>query len=211
MNYVIAVSHKVDELQQAQTLLIDALEFSLREQGEDFALLENGALNIRLIQQPKNAGHPLHLDVASKDLDAAVNFYAQHGFRQSEDVRWVHPFRQEIYLQGPDNIQLTVFREYNEDELGILPELETSLDWHDDALELTKRLIKSVPLSFRDNARHKIIAMAEADAIVAGLVEVDQDHAVRAIIKVTPDFQHQGLKDAMTKNGLEPKEFFADD
>lgn len=211
MNYVIAVRHRVDDLHHAQILLTDVLEFSLREQGEDFALMENGALNVRLIHNPKNTGHPLCLDVASNDLDAAVRFYARHGFNPPEDAHWVHPFRQEIYLHGPDNIHLTVFREYDEDELGILPELKTSLDWNDDALELTKRLIKSVPLTFRDNARQKIIAMAEADAIVAGRVEVDQALAVRAIIKVTPDFQHDGLKDAMIKNGLEPNDFFPDD
>lgn len=211
MNYVIAVIHFVSELQQAQTIFSEVLDFSLREQGEDFSLMENGALSIRLIQDLEQAGHPLQFDVSSQDLNASADLYARHGFCQLKDARWVHPFRQEICLQGPDYINLTVFRDYDEDELGILPELETSLDWHHDARELTKLLIRTVPIAFRHNARRKIIESAEADAIVAGLIEVDQATAVHAVIKVTPDFQHDGLRDEMIKNGLEPQEYFSDD
>lgn len=211
MNYVIAIVHFVKELQPAQTFLTEVLDFSLREQGKDFCLMENGALNIRLVQELEDAVHPLQLDVSSQDLDASVRLYVQHGFSLEKDIRWVHPHRQEICLQGTDHIHLTVFRDYDEDELGILPELVTSLDWHSDALELTKRLIKTVPIAFRHNARYRIIEMAEADAIVAGLIEVDQAIAVHAVIKVTPDFQHDGLKDEIIENGLDPRDYFSDD
>ena len=114
-------------------------------------------------------------------------------------------------MQSSVAVCLVISRDYNEDELGIMPPLQTALEWHEDALLLAQQLIKTIPVGFRDNARHKIIELAEADAIVAGQIEVDQQLAIRAIIKITPDFQHDALKDEIINNGLIVKDYFPDE
>ena len=211
MNYVMAVTHRVTQLQPVQQLLTQVLDFSVTTQGENFVLLENGALNIRLLQDVNNAADCLNLEVASDDLESSLIFFTQQGFSLSGQRYWIDSYREEVAMQGSDNIHLIVYRQYNEDELGIVPELETSLTWHDNARNLTQNLLKTVPVSFRDSARQKIIETAEANAIVNGAVEVDQDIAVRAVIQVTPDFQHERLKSEIIKNGLLLEHYFPED
>ena len=210
--YVSAVIHFVEDLQPTQNILTDVLEFTITEEGKGFAHLENGALCIRLIQNTDKAGQYLYLNVNSSDIDASIKLYQQHGFRQTGATHWAHSAREEAVMQlATASIYLIVAREYDEDELGIMPELKTSLLWHKEALLITQLLVKTIPINFRDIARTKIIAMAEADTIVSGQIEVDQPLAIQAIIKVTPDFQHDALKDEIIKNNLVIKDYFPDE
>ena len=208
MNYAIAVIHQVDDLNKAQAFLSQALDFHLHEQGDGWAVMENGALSIRLISGAGQASNSLHLDINSNNLNSSLDFFSKQGFSHLGESHWVSQWREEIYLNGPYQIRLTLFREYNEDELEILPDLPTSINWHKDALELTRKLLKSVPITFRDSARVKVTECAEADAIVDGRIEVDLEIAVLSLVKVTPDFQHESLKQEMDNNGLNSSQFF---
>ncbi len=211
MNYASTFILYVEDLPALQTILIDALEFTMTAQGKGFSVLENGALRIRLVHNSDKAGQILNLEISSTDIDAAIPFYQQYGFMQTGEQHWVGCAREEVTMQAEIPICLVISRDYNEDELGIMPELQTSLEWHKDALLITQRLVKTIPINFRDIARSKIISMAEADTIVAGQIEVDQQLAIDAIIKATPNFQHDALKDEIIKNGLCIKDYFPDE
>lgn len=206
MNYAISVVHKVKDLHSTQKFMTEVLEFTPGEQGDDFILMQNGALNIRLLLDENNSEQRLQLDVSCSDLDAAIHFYCGHGFEQLHEAIWLHTYRKQTVLENK-TMQLTLFREYNEDELDIIPPLEVSLQWHEDALQLTQVLIKTIPVTFRDTARKKIVAAAEAAAVIEGLLEVDQKIAILAVIKATPSFQHEALHDELIKNGLDAKDY----
>ena len=211
MNYASAFILYVEDLPGVQTILLDALEFTITSQGKGFSMLENGALRLRLVHSSDKSGQILNLEVNSSDIEASIKFYQQYGFIQTGDSQWLHSAREEVTMQAEIPVCLILSREYNEDELGIMPELQTSLEWHKNALLITQLLIKTIPITFRDIARGKIIAMAEADTIVTGQIEVDQSHAIQAIIKVTPNFQHDALKDEIIKNNLTVKDYFPDE
>jgi len=211
MNYASTFILYAEDLQALQTILIDALEFTMTAQGKGFSVLENGALRIRLVHNSDKAGQLLNLEISSTDIEVAIKFYQQYGFIQTGDLHWVHCAREEVTMQAELPICLVISRDYNEDELGIMPELQTSLEWHKDALLITQRLVKTIPINFRDIARGKIISMAEADTIVVGQIEVNQQRAIDAIIKVTPNFQHEALKDEIIKNGLLVNDYFPDE
>jgi len=211
MNYARAFIFYVKDLQEIQSVLVNALEFTVTERNEISCRLENGALCIRLLKSAENTRQILTLDISSSDIAASIAYYQQYGFTQLGGTQWLSATREEVTMQSSVPVCLVIARDYNEDELGVMPPLQTSLEWHDDALLLAQRLIKTIPVGFRDNARHKIIELAEADTIVAGQIEVDQQLAIRAIIKVTPDFQHDALKDEIVNNGLAVKDFFSDE
>ncbi len=210
MNYAIAIIHKVIDLQLVKNFMSDQLEFIASEESDNFVVMENGALNIRLILDVNNTQQRLHLDVSSDDLNLTIETYLAEGFVQIGEVIWLNTYRKQVDLQNK-YFQFTIFQEYNEDELGIIPPLNVSLDWHDNALSLTQFLVKTVPVTFREIARKKIIACAEADAVVAGLFEVDQTIAIQAVIKSTPTFQHTALRDELIKHNLNPKDYFLED
>ncbi len=210
MNYAIAIIHKVTDLPTIKNFMNDSLEFTPSETGDNFVVMQNGALNIRLIADENNTSQRLHLDFSSDDLENTIASFLTKGFAQLGQIHWLNTYRKQVDVQNK-YFKLTIFQEYNEDELGIMLPLEVSLDWHDNALTLTQYLVKVVPVSFRDVARKKIIACAEADTVVAGLFEVNQTIAIQAVIKSTPLFQHTALRDELTKHGLHPNDHFLED
>ncbi len=210
MNFVISINHLVNDLSQFSHILSDLLEFTIEEEQENFVLLNNGALSIRLILDNNSQTQPLRLDISCTDIEQAQNNYLGQGFQILKPANWVSSKRQEIQLQHPLNIHLYLFHHYNEDELNLLPDLDTHLEWQQDALNITQKLLTTVPLSFRENARIRVVQTAENDAIVLGQITINQSQAIQAMIKITPDFQHHHLYDALKHHQLPVKDYFPD-
>lgn len=211
MEYVTAVVHAAENIGLAQRLLVEALDFTVQKETSGRIELANGALTILLLQQQGSSSDVLRLAFKTDDLQVSMQSLIKEGFSVEVDPQWVNEWRQEVTLLGPENIRLDLFREYDEDELGVYPDLPKALDWAEDAEETAKQLLTSVPIAFRASARSKITQMAEADTIVEGDTVVYLGVACRAIVKVTPHFQHDALKATMITNGLNPDAYFAED
>jgi hypothetical protein len=206
--HVLSVIHRVNHLASAQNLLTQVLDFNPTEDGNNFVLLSNGALNLRLILDLNNELSPLYLDVSSTDLAVSTQFYCQQGFSLLKEKYWLHPLRQEIQLKGNHHLYLTLYHDFNEDELNILPDLPITLTWHPDAIQIIQTLLTSVPLAFRDQARLRIVDRTETEAVTYGLIDVDQALAIKMMIRSTPDFQLEHLKDKMLEHDLVIEDYF---
>ncbi|MDH5355352.1 MAG: hypothetical protein OEY09_12985 [Gammaproteobacteria bacterium] len=208
MEYVMAVVHAASDLNYVERLLVENFDFSRRKEGSRRIELTNGAITIFLVDQDGESNTTLRLAFSTGDLQASINSLEAAGFVTSGGPEWVNEWRQEVKLVGPENIQVDLYREYNEDELGIVPDLPKSLDWMEDAEAMTRQLLTSVPISFRESARTKVTKKAEANAIVEGDTIVTLDVACQAIVDMTPDFQYKTLRTEMISNGLNPNDYF---
>lgn len=208
MEYVTAVVHAVEDIDLARRLLVETLDFTLQKETSGRIELSNGALTVYLLEQTDSSSDTLRLAFKTDDLQASIQSLNKKGFTADREPQWVSDWCQAVMLHGPENIRLDLFREYDEDELGVFPDLPKALDWAEDAEQTTKQLLTSVPVAFRVSARSKITQMAEADTIVEGDTVVSFDVACRAIVKVTPDFQHDALKAAMITNRIDPGSYF---
>ena len=103
---------------------------------------------------------------------------------------------------------LTLTRDFNEDELGVFPPLPMSLDWDADAGRCIQKILRVVPLSFRQVARVRITEKAEMLAAEEGSVTVNLDCAIKALAEATPVFQHPSLVEGLLELGYEPHDYF---
>jgi hypothetical protein len=211
VNYVISVIHKVADLTQAENFLIDQLGFKSTAAGDGWVELDNGALGVKLLQSDVADCSELNFNISCSDFEDTLEKYQKQGFKLVSQPFWSAASVQQAYLRGPHHLHLTIFREYDEDELDILPELPTSIDWSADARKMIRQLLKSVPVSFRELARVRVTDTAESNTIVAGETEVSLPLALQSMVQVTPGFQHEGLKAEMNKNGIDPEDYFIED
>ncbi|MCK5359994.1 MAG: hypothetical protein KAJ95_05175, partial [Gammaproteobacteria bacterium] len=140
--------------------------------------------------------------LSSQDLDLSAKVFEQENFYCKPLPQWVSETRREMKMTGPHGINVLLYREYDEDELDILPSLPNELKWDIDADEMTRKLLLSIPITFRASARSRITRVAEADAIIDGLTSVTLEHACRAMFKTAPDFRHELLRETMQAYGL---------
>jgi catechol 2,3-dioxygenase-like lactoylglutathione lyase family enzyme len=213
MSFAFAVIHAVDDVEQAAAFFRDVLDFREHSRGSDWAQVENGALTVRLVAAHRFARAPsdLELDLATPDVPAAsAALLERKGLEPLMAPTWVSAERMEARLRAPHRVVLTLSRTFDEDALGILPELPTRLVWTEDAVAYTQRLLRLVPVSFREQSRRRVIECAETLAITAGGVTVDRDTALRALVMSTPAFQHEGLRAALRGEGIDPEPLFAE-
>lgn len=213
MSFAFAVIHAVDDVEQAIAFFRDVLAFQERDRGSDWAQVENGALTVRLVAANRFARAPndLELDLATPNIPAAIAaLLEQEGLELLMTATWVSPERMEARLRTPYRVVLTLSRTFDEDALGILPDLPTSLVWTEDAVASTQRLLRLVPVSFREQSRRRVTECAETLAIAAGGVTVDRDTALRALVMSTPAFQREGLRAALREEGIDPDPLFAE-
>jgi hypothetical protein len=112
--------------------------------------------------------------------------------------------RREARLHVADWLELVVSRTYDEDELGVVPALPSSLPWRHDAEAMMKAALLCVPVAFRSDARVKATRLAEELAVVERMpLEVDMSLAARALLEVTPPFQHDRLQSVLRAHGAE--------
>ena len=211
MNFVVSVIHAVAQLDQAAAFFAQVLDFKELDRGEDWIAMENGALAVRLVTTTaarREAGE-LELEMSTQDVqEAATEFLQQKNIQLLTDTTWVSPEREEMRLRAPHGIVITLSRIYDEDELGVLPDLPTSLDWDEDAECCIKRLLRFVPVNFRHPARRRSTERAEMLAVSEGNIAVDKATALRGLVQSTPGFQHQRLRQELLREGIDPDPLF---
>jgi len=142
VSFAFAVIHAVDDVEQAAAFFRDVLDFREHSRGSGWAQVENGALTVRLVAADRFARAPsdLELDLATPDVSAAsAALLKREGLEPLMAPTWVSADRMEARLRAPHRVVLTLSRIFDEDALGILPELPTSLVWTEDAAAYTQR------------------------------------------------------------------------
>jgi len=197
--YPLAVRYRTCDLARAEAFLSGVLDIPVRERGKGYLRLDNGSICLWLVEGTAPAPQtPLTLVLAAGDVKAAMLELLTRPFVVlHREPTWTGPDRFEAELRLEDWLHLVVGRTYNEDELDVVPDLETELEWEPPARELLRLLLKRVPVSFRQSARDKSVARSECLAVERGDVIVQKLDAIRAIVEVTPRFQHQLLRDAL--------------
>jgi hypothetical protein len=209
MRFVTAIIHSVKNLTAAGDFFCTVLGFYPAQNYNNFGLLyENGAVSVRLVNDNIHET-PLNLELHSQQLDEDTQELLAHPgvFLLSEKVL-INPYRLETHLQAPHGLVITLFKEFNEDDLGILPPLPISLDWETSALDCVQQLLVCIPLDFRHLARQRITERAEVLAAEQGEITVTLNIAVQALAETTPHFQHPTLVAALHERGIAPLHYF---
>lgn len=206
MNYTLAVIHPVPDIDAAAAFLADHLGFEAGESGNGYRVVSNGTVTLRLVE---GDGPLLTLDVKSRDLERdGARFLATAGNTRVTEQHFVSIYRAELTFATRFNIQVTLSRRYTDDDLGLLPQFETSLEWDSATLQLVQRLLRIVPLDFRPAACDKVVTTAEAIAASAGHLAVEQEQALRGLIAATPLFQHAHLRELLRNEGVDADPLF---
>ncbi|MCA9670331.1 MAG: DUF2621 family protein [Myxococcales bacterium] len=207
--FAICLVHRVADLAAATRFLGAALEMKLKSSDEHGVLLENGAVGVRLVAA--DADDELHLELTTLELEASLaELLAFDGVQVSRDRSWVSKRREVVALEAPHGIRLSLTRDYNEDELGVTPDLPTTAIWEPRAEKTVQAILKHVPLPFRDLARNRMTARGEQLAASLEQPVVPLETAIRAIIQCTPAFDLDHLRHGLRLMGFDPERWEAD-
>jgi hypothetical protein len=186
------------------------LQMPVRVAGAGWATVDNGSISLRLVEGAA-AAEPVAVELTTRDVaETTAELCALPGVEVASEVAWVHPGRQEQRLSTPHGVTLVVARDYDEDELGVVPDLPTSLPWDDVAVQTAQELLANIPVSFRTHARQEVTTHSEHLTVQAGDVVVTETIAIRAVIQLTPALKLGALRTALEARGLDPSEWEAD-
>ncbi len=211
MRFVTAIIHRVTQLTTASDFFCNGLGFYTKTQSSTstWQVLENGSVTIRLTTESNIPVGILHLEVYCQDLAQQTAALLDFADTQLIIPAFLStPSRLETHIQAPHNILIILVKEFNEDELGILPELPTCLEWETQAVTCIQQLLRMTPLAFRDLARQRITEHAELLAAERGEISVDLSCAVQALAQVTPVFQHPTLVAQLQERHIDPGDYF---
>ncbi len=212
MRFIASIIHLVENLTAASDFLCNTLEFQKTDSSEDFHLLENGSVSLRLVKNKDMPPSILNLEMPTKTLEQDTQELLKiNGIELIAENVSISPYRLETRLKAPHNIIITLSRSFNEDDLDIMPPLPISLDWDGETMETIQQLLKQVPIEFRERARTKTTERAETLAAEHGLITVEENHALMALADFTPPFQQQALSDAMRERGIDPEPYFPEE
>lgn len=201
MEFVSAINLPHEARQEVSHFLCDHFNFSLIAQDDVSVTVNNGVLSIRF-HDSQVIEQRAHLDLETTNMEEGAAYLVSKGFEAIGEVKPCGLFRKEQIFHGPHNLSFTLHQVLSEDDLGILPDLDTSLDWDLDTEEMAKHLLSHVTIHFRNSARKKMVAQAEALALIEGKLEVGQDEMVTAFLYTTPDFKQAALQDLLMENGI---------
>lgn len=201
MQFVSAINVAHPSIREVSHFLCDHLEFTLLVQDEHSITVNNGVLSIRFYQSP-TCDQQVYLDLESTDLEASQTDLQSKGFTPIGEMNPAGMFRREQVFEGPHGLRITLHQVLTEDDLGIHPELDKTLDWETDAEAMAKDLLSHVTIHFRDSARKKMVKQAEALALVEGNLEVGHDDMVTAFLYTTPYFKQDALQKLLIQNGV---------
>ena len=201
MEFVSAINLGHSSKNEIAHFLCDHFAFTLIGQDEYSLTVNNGVLSIRFYEDPANDNF-VRLDFETTDLEEGANQLKLKGFEPTGEVKQAGIFRKEQTFQGPYNLIFNLHQVLTEDDLGIHPELEKTLDWESKTEEMAKSLLSHVTIHFRDSARKKMVAQAEALALIEGNLEVRQDEMVTAFLYTTPYFKQDVLQELLIQNGI---------
>ncbi|MBK03439.1 MAG: hypothetical protein CL920_19485 [Deltaproteobacteria bacterium] len=203
--HILSIYHYVEHLAETKTFLLDTLGFEQVHSTQTTTSVENGSIRVCLAQADEtNAATQIFLEQPTKHIERDVLQYQKtEGFEQVQALHHVSQERAEAHFHTPYGITLILTRNFNEDELGIIPELNMNLCWSPQAESFMRSSLRLVPVVFRDVARTRCTEKAELMSVEHGDVEVDMDTAVRAFIREAPFFMHGVLREELEKTGLD--------
>ncbi len=200
---VLGVRHGVENVVAAARFLVETLGFELRAAVAQGAVVDNGALTITLFSSSP-AAHRLEVELVTPDLDSSLpHLDRQPGVTALGDLEEVAPGRFERHYDAPHGLRLVLVRQLSPDEMGLPHEVPTSLAWERTAIELVREVLRFVPEAFRPAALRRTAERAEVLTLTAGEVEVQVEHAIQAMLDVTPAFQQERLHSELTNLGIE--------
>jgi len=199
MQFAVATYLNTPNPESTAIFLKNALNFQIEYRSSYGWWVENGSVTI--ILQAGNANNPCieiqctHIETDSEHLLQRPDIQAMTAIQQ-------HQNRIEQQLLCDCGIILRLSKVLNEDEMGELLSLPSSLPWDNKTDVCTRRILRIVPLSFREKARERVTQRAEYIAVEAGSLMVQETHAMQAFVEITLDFQYQALFDAMQQEGI---------
>ncbi len=203
--HALCVVHGVHDVSVAERFFNDALGMPTRDHGPGWALVDNASIGLRLVETD-SVSAALDIELVGNDLPAVARELAAHeGVSSLRPLRWVSTWRQELWLRGPFGLTLRLVRDYDEDQLGIVPALPTKLQWDPKTESLIQELLRYVPVVFRRDARRFVTEGAEERALADGRVTVEQNEAIDVLVQRTPSFQLDRLRKELGVHGLEPE------
>lgn len=207
MQFAVASYLSVPQPETAAHFLKDALKFHIEYRPGYGWWAENGAVNL-ILQEGKCEHAILEIQCSNIEQDSAQllarpDIHALTDIQQQEN-------RIEQTLATDCGITLKLSKILNEDDMGELVPLPSTLPWDEQTDLHTRRILRIVPLSFREKARQQVTQRAEYLAVEAGQLHVQQDHAMQAFVDITLDFQYQALFDAMQKEGIDASAYMQD-
>lgn len=197
-----AIIHQVTDLKAAEQFLRQVVGLPVRSRGDGWVLLDNQTVAIRLLKGTATGRVRIELESADPEADAEAMLRSGKVKRVGNTQRVTYDLLV-LPLAGPCGIELQLVRQYSEDETGIVPELETRLQWDRQAADALRQLLRWVPLPFRGLARGKSVERAEEIALGRGGVCVDQLTALRALVQITPAFKSELLRSQIREMGLD--------
>lgn len=211
MNFVVSVIHSVDDLADAAAFLCRVLGFQQKPAASNAIIVENGAVAIRLVTAKTELPNTvLTLELHTQDTATTLTQLRDHAgislLHQAENN--VRQERTETLLQAPHGIKIMLVQEFNEDQLDISPPLPTELIWHDEAEACVKRMLKLVPISFRQPARVRVTERAEMIAGENASITVTLADALHALADTTPLFQRAILISTLQAEGIDTTIYF---
>jgi len=207
MHFAIATRLYVPNPEAAAQCLKNHLGFQIEYRTAYGWWAENGS--VAVILQASDMTHAL-LEVQCSDIKNDAASLLQHS-----DIHAVSDMRQEgnrieQTLQCDCGITLVLSKALSEDDMDELIPLPASLAWDEKVDEQSRRMLRIVPLSFREKARLQITERAEYIAVEQGELCVQENHAMQAFVDITLDFQYQALSDAMQQEGIDANHYMKD-
>ncbi len=200
MQFAIATYLNIRNPETAASFLEDALDFKIAYKAGYGWWAENGAVTI-ILQESTTDNATIEVQCTHIEKDSAC-------LLQRPDVQALTDIQQnqnrvEQQLICDCGILLRLSKVLNEDEMGELLPLPSSLPWDNKTDEITRRILRIAPLSFREKARERVTQRAEYIAVESGSLMVQEAHAMQAFVDITLDFQHQTLFDAMQQESID--------
>lgn len=197
--FALATVVPIADPQRASAFLVTHLGFERRAEPTGEGRLENGALVLRL--RPGTAPDRLRLQVISNDMSAdAARFAGLSGCWVGGLERQGSLLRTAVSLDC--GIDLDLEQELTEDDLGILPPLDATLEWEEVADRALREWLRTVPLAFRADARGRATNAAETAALHNGSVVVTLAEAALGLLEATPAFGRDGVRQLLAESGV---------
>ena len=201
MRWLRAIVLLLPDPDAAVKLFTEAFEFSVEEQPDGRRRLENGAISLVV---GHGEGPPYELEVSCDDAAAeGQRLLVLEGVSAAGPItRKDHCIEQRLLCAC--GVVLMLNQTLDEDDRDELLPLPTSLEWEETVDVCVRRMLRWVPIAFRAKARERVTVSAEYLAVEAGLLCVEESHAMRGFVSSTLDFQHRSLAEAMVKEGVDP-------
>ena len=204
MFFAIASYMHVANPEHAADFLQQRLGFQCQYKDGRGWCAENGAMSL-VLQQGDSAHSILEVESSNPEEDAQklMAFDDIHADGALER----HGRRIQQALIADCGIRLLLSHILTEDDLNELPELPCQLPWDEQAKLHTQRILRIVPLCFRDKARERVTERAEYLAVAAGGLTVDEPQAMQALVDSALSFQYESVYEAMQDEGIDPSPY----